>query len=230
MQKRLAEYPDWQKAARYIASKPPCEVSDLVWQPFPDLKNPLHVQIWNALLKEGDVGDGFGRICNYYGLYLVTISGSGGGVQSFSSYFYDPKNHFVLNGNEGMAFSFYRGNREATLTNAIALVQHVLAVDGFQAFVVSNATDIPHTEFTKDNPGLSFKNWLLSKGITIMLPTFIKKNEHTDMNGFSEYNVFVYMPVGGQLFRYEVRCREGYISESVRYLIGSNIGDAWYLM
>lgn len=230
MQKKLAEYPNLQKSAQYMAANPPCKASGLAWQPFPDFRNPLHLEIWKALKKKGDVGDGFGRICNYYGFYLVTVSEEEAGIQSFPSYFYEPKNHFVVSGNEGIAFSLYRGNREATPTCALALVQHVLNVDGYQAFVVSNATNIPHTIFTKDNPGLSFKDWLLYKGIAIAPPTLIKRNEHAEVNGFSEYNVFVYMPVGGQLFRYEVRCRDGRISELVRYLIGSDIGDAFYLM
>jgi len=212
-----------------MASKGMAHPGDLDWQPFPDFKNPLHAQIWKALLKKRDAGGGFGRICNYYGLYLVTVASENSGLEEFPSYFYDPKEHFLFPAFEGNAFSFYKGNRKATPTNAVALVQHILAVDGYDPFVILNSEDIPHTIFAKENPGKSFNEWLLSKGIVITGPILVKMNQRPDLGPYSEYNVFAYRAVGGELLRYEVECRGEYISELRRYLIGEEIGDCQYL-
>ena len=101
---------------------------------------------------------------------------------------------------------------------------------GYEAFVVNDASDIPHTSYLKDNPGLSFSDLLSSKGITIRPPSIVKKNEDVDYSSYSEYTVFVYMPCAGQLFRYEIRCRRGQIVDVNRFLIGDDIGDCWYIM
>lgn len=241
-QKKAAENPDWkraffwrdathgQKVAQDMASNGPSAGTTLVWQPFPEANNPLHRQIWNALWEKGHIGDdsediGIGRICNYYAVYLLIVSGF-----ADKSYFYDPKSHLLLDGDVQNAFSFYRGNLEATQTNVVTAVRSLLAVEAYETSIINDASEIPHTGFTKDNPGLSFKHWLFSKGIAITPMTLTKKNEHAEMNAYSEYNVFVYKSCGGQLFRYEVRCRKGYISYIRRYLIDTDIGDAWYLM
>lgn len=229
MQKRLAKDPNWQKMSQYMAIHAPNGGSGLIWHPFPDPNNPDHQRIWNALWKNHVVGDGFGCICNYYRLYLVTVSDVPG--KPVSS-FYDPKTQIVFDANYGTALAHYHGNRRATASNAVALVEHLLAVNTFPAFVISNATDIPHATFSKENPGRSFNEWLLSKGIVITPPTLVKVNKSLEgrPGGDSEYNIFVYMPCGGRLFRYEVQCGLDWIGEVNPYCIADSIGDCWYIV
>jgi hypothetical protein len=229
MQKKLAEHPNWQKISQLMASNAPGEGSGLVWHPFPDPNSPKDQKVWNVLWKNHDVGDGFGRICNYYGLFLITVSDDP--VEPLSL-FYDPKNQMVFGASDLNALALYHGNREATASNAVILVQHLLAISSYPAFVVSNATDIPHTSFSKENPRRSFKESLLSKGIAITPPTLVKFNKDAEWGapgGNIEFNVFVYMPCGGQLFRYEAQCEHGLIGEVLRYHIADNIGDCWYI-
>lgn len=230
MQKTLAKYPNWQKMSQFMATNVPGVGSDLTWHPFPDPNNPGDKQIWNALWENHAVGNGFGRVCNYYGLYLVTVAGAPVEPKSF---FYDPGNQVVFHADDGAALAHYQGNREATASNAVALVRHLLAIDSFPAFVISNATDIPHNYFSKENPGVSFEEWLRSKGIAITPPTLVKAEKDPEfgpLGGNSEYNIFVYMPCGGRLFRYEVQCGRGWIGEVKPYQIADNIGDCWYII
>jgi len=228
MQKMLAQSPGWEQSAQRMASRASSHASGLVKEPFPDLNNSIHAEIWNALLKKGKIGAGFGSISDYYGFYLVTVST--GWNEGWLSSFYNPTNHFVLEGSEYLALSFYGGDKTATQTNVVALVQHLLAVSGDEAFVVNDSDDIPHAVYSKDNPGLSFHDLLSSSGITIRPPSFVKKNEDANQGGYSQYSVFVYMPLGGRLYRYEVRYWHGRIDEVRRFLIDADIGDCSYIM
>jgi hypothetical protein len=227
MEKMLAKEPRWERLAKFIASEPTFGSLDVKKEPFPDPKNPLHKEIWEALWQKGRVGDGCGSICDYYGSYLVTLSGFG--CHFRWSYFYVPRYRAVLDGNESMAFNLFKGDMNATLTNALILVQHLAAVSGRESFIVNGPDDIPHTSFKEYNPDIRFEDWLLAKGITIKPPAFVKKNDESGFNSFSEYHIFLYMPLGGQLFRYEVRCRGGQIVEVRRFLMGDDIGDCWYI-
>ena len=218
MQKTLAKTPDWKKYSQHIPIEHNSVPNDLTWQPFPDPSNPLHREIWEAAQKHGEIGDGFGIICRYYDSYLVIVANSS--WQGFSSFFYDPKFHFVNEANYSLAFTLYRGDRAATATNVISVVQHLLAAEPYESFVVSDPNDIPHTQFSKDNPNVPFREMLLAKGIMITPPIF----------KYNEFNVYVYMPVGGQIFRYEMECGKGIIFRVTQYRIADRIGDAWYLM
>ena len=225
IQKLLAKCPGWKQEAQYIASQKGSNGSGLAKEPFPNLDNPTHMEIWKALWKNGKVGDGFGSICSYYGFYLVTVSDLGGYARSSS--FYDPTNRFVVDGSPYMDICLYGGDKTATTTNVVVFVQHLLAVSGDKAFIVNDASDIPHSSYLKDNPALSFSDLLSSKGIAIRPPSIMRKNEDAQRSDYSEYTVFVYTPCGGQLFRYEVRCRRGQIDGVERFLIGAEIGDFW---
>jgi hypothetical protein len=226
IQQRLARYPDWQRGARSMVRNSAWEKSGLVKEPFPNLDDPLHKEIWMALWKKGMIGNGFGSICNYYGFRLVTVSEWP--FQHYLSSFYNPTNHGVMPGDERMALNLYGGDHEATLTNAISVVRHLLALNGYEAFIVSDADEISHTAFQKENPDLSFKDWLSSKGILIRPPALVKKNEAADHTPYSEYTVFVYQPCEGWLFRYEIRTYQGRIFGTERFLMGKDIGDCWY--
>ena len=166
-----------------MAAEKNSEGSGLVWQPFPDTNNPVHQEIWKAYLKTEKVGSAYGAICNYYGVYLVTVS-SGGLVEDRTSFFYDPKNHNVIVYNDGNALAFYKGNRQATPTNAVRLVQQLAAADGYKSFVVIKPNDIPHTGFSEDNPKLSFEEFLASKSIIIIPPTLMRVNGDDNLNGY----------------------------------------------
>jgi len=202
--------------------------SGLVKEPFPNLNNPLHRKIWMDLWKKGRIANGFGSICDYYGFFLIAIDSSPICEPLFS--FYDPTNRFVLPANERMALDFYGGDKEATVTNAISVVRHLLALNRFETLIVSDAEDIPHATFIKDNPALSFKDWLSSKGIVIRPATLVRKNENADHTAYGECTLFVYQPCGGMLFRYEIRSWHGRISDIQRFSIGNDIGDLWYLI
>ena len=217
--------PHWQQDAQILTAEKNSEGSGLVWQPFPDMTNPLHREIWKAHFKNDKVGTAFGAICNYYGVYLVTTTYD---MDFRDSFFYDPKNHYVFEHAEDRASMFYKGNREATPTNVIKFVQQLAAANGQKSFVILNPNDIPHTAFSKDNQKLSFEEFLASKSIIVTPPTLMRANGDDYHRGYEAYNVFVYMPCGGQLFRYEVRCGQ-YLGETTRFLIGEDIGDAWYI-
>src|SRR5262249_18250476 len=93
MQKVLRQYPHWEEAAQALAAEKPNGISGLTREPFPNLSDSLHVEIWKALHMRGKVGDGFGSICRYnrdpkFGCYLVTVSDFRGHRRE--SYFYVP--------------------------------------------------------------------------------------------------------------------------------------------
>jgi len=233
MQKVLARYPHWEKSAQALAAEHPSDMSEVARQPFPNVNNPVHVEIWKALRKKGKIGDGFGSICRYnddpkYGCYLVTISDLFG--HSRVSYFYVPSGGWVINASDSIAFNYYPGDKSATLENIRQFVARLSMLLGYEAFAVEHAGDIPHTQFHKENPQLSFTDFLSSKGVTVSSPQFLQKNEDAEYGGYSECNVFVYMPCGGQVFRYEVRCRHGQIVDAKRFLIATDVGDCWYIM
>jgi hypothetical protein len=230
VQRVLSRIPDWRLGAQHMAAEKNSYTGGLIWEPFPDLTNPLHLEIWKLLQKQGEVGDGFGAICNYYGTDLVTVSVSYSGISTTASYFYVPKYHALWRGSDGTAFNLYKGDLVATPTNAISLVKHLLAVDEYKAFVICRPDDIPHTVYLKDNPRLPFDEFLVSKSIIITPPTLMRVNGDEDHKGYGVYNVFVYMPCGGQIFRYEVRCSfPGNIEKVSHFLIGEEIGDLLYL-
>ncbi len=233
MQKRLARYPGWEKSAQAVAAKHPYDRSGLNREPFPDLSNPLHVEIWETLYKNGKVGDGFGSICTYngdpkHGCYLITISDLFG--QKRVSYFYVPNGRWVIDGTDSMALNYYAGDMRATLENVQQLVANLSILLGYEAMIVEHAEEIPHTQFQKENTRVSFVELLSSKGITVSPPQFLQKNEDAEYSGYSEGNVFVYMPCGGQIFRYEVRCRHGKIVNARRFQVATDVGDCWYIM
>lgn len=230
MQKVLSRNPQWQSNGQHLAAEKNSYSGGLVWQPFPDLNNPVHLEIWKSLSKNGNVGDGYGAICNYYGAYLVAISVSNSGIYNPASYFYFPKQHSLLDGSVDLACTWYKGDREATETNAVSLVEHLLAINEYKSFVIYGPNDIPHTAYLKDNPKLPFEEFLASKSIIITPPSRIRVNGGDGVMGFDGYSVFVYMPCGGEIYRYEVQCSEGHIHDVTRFLIGQEIGDCWYLM
>lgn len=223
--------PHWKQGAQMMAAEKNSEASGLVWQPFPDFDNPLHQEIWNAYFKKRKIGSAYGTICNYYGVYLLTVTFNDMSTEPVS-FFYDPGHHHVFeyNYNNGLALAFFKGNREATPSNAIVMAQHLAAANGSKSFVVTNANDIPHAAFSKDNPHLSFDEFLASKSIIITPPVLMRINGGDYYRGFDAYNVFVYSPCGGQLFRYEIGCRDGHLSGVRKFLIGEEIGDCWYIM
>jgi hypothetical protein len=221
--------PHWQSNGQYMAAEKNSYTGGLVWQPFPDLNNPLHLEIWKSVQKNGYVGDGYGAICNYYGTYLVTISVTSAGVYTPVSYFYFPQYHSLIYGRDQAAFDWYKGDRKATQTNAVLLVKHLLAVNEYKSFVIYCPDDIPHTAFQKDNPKLPFAEFLASESIIITPPTLMRVNGYNCQGGDGAYNVFAYMPVGGQIYRYEVRCSLGNIEAVRKFLIGEEIGDCLYL-
>jgi hypothetical protein len=233
MQKRLAKCPGWEKSAQALAAKHPYDGSGLVREPFPNFDNPVHLEIWEALRKKGKVGDGFGSVCTYngdpkHGCYLITISHLLG--QSRVSYFYVPSGRWVIDATDSTARSYYPGDTIATPENVRQFVATLSILLGYEAIAIEHADDIPHTRFQKENPLLSFMELLSSKGITVSPPQFLQKNENAEYSGYSECNLFVYMPCGGQVFRYEVRCRHGQIVDAKRYLIATGVGDCWYIM
>ena len=228
MQKTLAEHPGWQQSAQQMASEFTSNSNGLTWQPFPDPNDSLHCTIWETACKNKEIGDGYGIVCDYYGLDLVIVSDVAVPERT-SSFFYVPAFDYILGGDEPTAFTRYLGPREATLTNVITLIQHVAAVKGHPVFVVNDANDIPHSKYQMDNPGLTFNEMLSARGITISPPVYLDKNVDTLGNNYGEYNLYVYMPCGGRLFRYQVRCLGGQFYNVNSYFIGADIGDCWYL-
>jgi hypothetical protein len=150
-----------------------------------------------------------------------------------ASYFYDPKHRHVYDGSEDMAFMLYGGDKSATLTNALTLVRYLLAVSGYQAFVVNEPGDIPHTRHRSNHPDEPFKDLLLSKGISIHPPEMLKRHEDADALGWtelSECSVFAYCTLGGRVIRYEIQYRQGQIIGFEKYVLGASIGDCWFIM
>lgn len=216
--------PHWQKAAQVMAAEKNSEASGLVWQPFPDYNNPVHREIWKAYVKKGKIGSAYGTICSYYGVYLVTAVFASMDIEP-ESFFYDPRLHGVIMCSDSIALMFYKGSQEANPTNAVTLVQHLSAANGFKSFVVTNSANIPHTAFAKNNPKLSFERFLASKSIIIAPPSLMRLDGDDYYKGYDAYNVFVYEPCGGELYRYEVRCHDGRFGGIRRFLVGAEIGD-----
>lgn len=211
MQKTLAQYPKWKERSQSMAAKHNSDGSGLAWQPFPDLDNPLHHEIWNTLRKNGRIGLGCGCICKYDACYLVIVPDPMD--EEYLSSFCFPPHPYVANADYSAAYTHYRSNRQTT--NVVAIVRRLLAVEGFECFIINDANDIPHAEYSKDHPDVPFKDMLLAKGINITPPTL----------KYNEYNVYVYMPCGGQIFRYELQYYNGIIGHPSRYCIASEIGD-----
>jgi hypothetical protein len=230
IRKVIEATPLWETVSRRIISYNDATGSGLKKMPFPDVKNPVHVGIWNALKEEGKIGDGFGTICNYFGVYLVNISIND---QLVASYFYDATNHTVHYANQGEAFARYKGNREATITNIIALVRNLLAVTGEEAIIVDSPEHIPHKMWQTNHPKESFSRYLRAKGIDLHEPEMLKGRENFDEAGWresSECNVFAYFSHGGEVIRYEVQFRKGHIVGVDTYVLGRGLGDCWYTM
>jgi len=227
MKRHLARYWHWEQAAQHMAAEKNAAPVGLVWKAFPLQNDPVHVEIWKALWEEGRIGDGWGAICSYYGFYLVTVSDPFNHHRLSS--FYDATNHWVLRGSEDFAFDLYGGERTAAVASIRQLVQHLLAVSGYEAFLVDNCYEIPHTAFRQDNPNLSFADFLAAKGLGIGPPMILKKNEQGEYSPYSECSVFAYMPCGGQVFRYEIRCEGGRVSRVERFLVATDVGDCWYI-
>ncbi len=231
MQNVLAHYPHWDKAAQHMVSEQNSDAIGLVWEAFPDLSNPVHREIWNVFWKKGKIGDGYGAICDYFGSYLVIQSDRDDHGRLVS--FYAPRLHAVLNGKENMAFYLYGGDKDATLVNIHNLVEHLLVVNGYKASVVDDCNQIPHREFEKDNPNVPFSDFLGAKGIIISPPRILKKSKGAEYGAnkeWSECNVWAYEALGGRVFRYEVQCENGRITDVEKFLIGDDIGDCCYIM
>lgn len=229
MQKVLARYPHWEKFAQHMTLERNSNEIGLVWETFPDIHNAIHRDIWNALWEKRQIADGFGTICDYYGFHLVMQStmDDHGRVALFCK----PSTHLVVSGRYDMAFALYGGDKSATIGSIRVLVKHLLAVSDYEAFVVDDCNQIPHKTFQKDNPSVPFSDFLGAKGITIVPAQILKKNERADSDdsAYSECSVFVYRPCGGDVFRYEVRCKNGRIVGVERFLLGDDIGDCWYI-
>ncbi len=127
------------------------------------------------------------------------------------------------------ALRITRATKSATLGNIRRLVAHLAVLRGYEAFAVENAADIPHSCFQKENPQLPFADFLASKGV-VVTPPGVRLVEDVDYGAYSECNLFVYMPCGGHLFRYQVRCQDGKIVETRRFLVAALVGDWWGIM
>ncbi len=228
MEGYLSRCPNWDRAAQHMAAERQSESAGLAWAPFPDLRNPLHIQIWKALWDKDRIGDGLGCICNYYGVYLVTVSA--GGDHGRLSSFYDPRHQRTLEATEGLGFNLYRGDRKASVGSIRRLVEHLLAVNSYGGFIVDGCDQIPHDRFEKDNPNLPFPDFLAAKGITIRPPSILSKNEEADYSRYSECSVFAYRRLGGQILRYEVRCEKGKITTVEEFKLAADVGDCWGIM
>jgi hypothetical protein len=204
--------------------------SGLVAVPFPNPTDPVHQEIQKALTSDGKTRDEFGIVCEYFGAYLVKVCGF---ADHRYSYFYFPTNHQVTEAAEEIGFARYGGDMHATASNAIRLVQHLLAVDGYKKYVVNDWRDIPHSRHSRRNPTLPFGDFLQSKGIIVHPPVMVTQNEDADESariGYSECSVFAYSPLGGRLLRYEIMCKQGRIVTFRKAVLGEGIGDAWLLM
>jgi hypothetical protein len=207
-----------------MAAEQNADRSGLMWEAFPDLRNPVHVKFWKALWEKRRMGDGFGSICNYYEFYLVTVSDFLGMYRKSS--FIDPTRHLVIGGDEHRALDFYGGERnEASIRH---VMEQLLAVNAYKAFIVEDCNQIPHKAFQKDNPNLAFEEFLRAKGITVRPPSLLQKNERAEISGYSECNVFAYSPYGGEVYRYELQFTNGLVTRVERFLIATDIGDCWY--
>ena len=105
-----------------------------------------------------------------------------------------------------------------------------MAVGGYEGYIVDDCSQIPHTAFDAKNSDISFEQMLSAKGIVIRPPTLLKKIDAIDDRDHSEYSIYVYNSCGGRVFRYEVRCQNQRINDVRRFLLGSDIGDCWYIM
>jgi len=231
MQRVLSKKPNWKKGAEALADKPQSDRSGLVREAFPNIENPLHVVIWNTIHRKANIGDGFGWIAQYnsgkFECFLVMLSAHEG--HSRVSYFYDLAGPWVTDTSDFLGLARYNGDLGATLENARQLVSRLAVFQGYEAFVVDSALDIPHSRFQKENSHLTFTDLLVSKGITVSPPRFLPI-EIADYGAYTECDIFVYIPCGGQLLRYQVRCQHGKITDAKRFVVCTQIGDWWGIM
>lgn len=226
IEKTLGRHPNWQRKSQRMISECRENASGLERVPFPDLSNPVHRKVWEALYKRDKIGEGFGTICDFFGFYLVNLHDEN---VANASYFYEPTNGLVISGDDGTSGVLYGGDKTASVTNIVKFVRYITDVSGYRTFLITDAEQIPHSRYPFLYAEQSITDFLVSRGVSIGPPTLLKR-KLLDGEEFVECSVFVYEPCGGDVFRYDVQCRDGKIIGFDKYKVISGVGDFWVFM